>query len=77
MSGNTPKKPAPAGLAELTGRQMEILRRVSQGQTYRQVALQLGLAEVTVKYHMGEILARLHLNNKREAVQYFQGSQPK
>ncbi len=57
---------------ELTERQMEVLRLVAQGLMYKEVAAQLGLAEVTVKYHMGEILARLHLNNRREAVRYWQ-----
>jgi DNA-binding NarL/FixJ family response regulator/signal transduction histidine kinase len=61
-----------AAPAELTERQMEILRLVSQGNTYKEVAVQLEVAEVTVKYHMGEILTRLQLNNKRAAVQYFQ-----
>ncbi len=58
--------------AELTTRQGEILQLVAQGYQYKEIALQLGLAEVTIKYHMGEILARLHVNNRREAVQYFQ-----
>jgi len=65
---------APAGLTE---RQMEILRLVADGLQYKQIGVQLGLAEVTVKYHMGEILARLHLNSKREAVRYFQENQTK
>jgi DNA-binding NarL/FixJ family response regulator/signal transduction histidine kinase len=62
--------------AELTERQMEILRLVSQGNTYKEVAFELEVAEVTVKYHMGEILTRLQLNSKREAVQYFQEKKP-
>jgi ATP/maltotriose-dependent transcriptional regulator MalT len=43
----------------LTERQMEILRMVAKGNKYKEIAAKLGLAEVTVKYHMGEILARL------------------
>jgi two-component system NarL family response regulator len=62
--------------AELSERQMEILRLVSQGNTYKEVAIELGVAEVTVKYHMGEILTRLQLNSKREAVLYFQEKKP-
>jgi DNA-binding NarL/FixJ family response regulator len=57
---------------DLTERQVEILRLVGQGLAYKQIAIQLGLAEVTIKYHMGEILARLHLASRREAVQYAQ-----
>ena len=58
------------GHAELTERQMEILRLVGTGLQYKQIALQLGLAEVTIKYHMGEILARLQVKSRQEAVQY-------
>jgi DNA-binding NarL/FixJ family response regulator/signal transduction histidine kinase len=72
-----PAQSPPAAPAGLTERQMEILRLVADGLQYKQVGAQLGLAEVTVKYHMGEILARLHLNSKREAVQYFQENQIK
>ncbi len=68
--------PAPEQ-AELTERQVEILRLVARGRTYKEIAAQLGLAEVTIKYHMGEILARLHLNSKREAVQYVQAGRLK
>jgi DNA-binding NarL/FixJ family response regulator/signal transduction histidine kinase len=70
----SPQKEGKGALpAELTPRQMEILGLVAQGRQYKEIAMQLGLAEVTVKYHMGEILARLHLNSRREAVQVFQG----
>jgi two-component system NarL family response regulator len=69
------RKPAEVP-TDLTERQMEILRLVSQGNTYKEVATELGVAEVTVKYHMGEILTRLQLNSKREAVRYFQGKKP-
>ena len=55
----------------LTLRQMETLRLVAQGWSYKEVAQQLGVAEVTIKYRMGEILARLHLDSKREAVRQF------
>lgn len=58
------------GHAELTERQMEILRLVGTGLQYKQIAMQLGLAEVTIKYHMGEILARLQVKSRQEAVQY-------
>jgi DNA-binding NarL/FixJ family response regulator len=34
------------------------------------VAAQLGFSERTVKYHMGEIVARLHLDNRAQAIEY-------
>jgi two-component system NarL family response regulator len=54
----------------LSPRQMQILTLVAQGQTYRQVAKTLGISEPTVKYHMGEILDRLHLENREQVVAY-------
>lgn len=54
----------------LTPRQMQILTLVAQGHTYGQVAETIGLAERTVKYHMGEILNRLHLENRAQVIAY-------
>ena len=70
--------PAPSEGGELGGqvgqllspRQMQILTLVAQGLTYRQVAETLGISEPTVKYHMGEILDRLHLENREQVVVY-------
>jgi two-component system NarL family response regulator len=54
----------------LSPRQTQILTLVAQGQTYRQVAETLGISEPTVKYHMGEILDRLHLENREQVIAY-------
>jgi DNA-binding NarL/FixJ family response regulator len=54
----------------LTPRQIEILKRVAQGLTYKEVADRLCLSEHTIKYHMGEILRRLHLKNREQVVTY-------
>ena len=56
--------------AALSARQVQILTLVAQGLTYRQVADHIGLAERTVKYHMAEILARLHLENRAQVIAY-------
>ena len=58
--------PAP----ELTPRQREILGMVAGGLSYKQVGAALSLSENTVKYHMGEILLRLHLKNRDQVVAY-------
>jgi two-component system NarL family response regulator len=49
---------------------MEVLSLVSQGLTYKEVAAKLFLTEPTIKYHMGEIVERLHLKNRREVIEY-------
>jgi two-component system NarL family response regulator len=57
---------------ELTPRQLQILDLVACGLTYKEVANRLSLSEHTVKYHMGEILQRLHLKNREQVVAYAQ-----
>ena len=54
----------------LTERQTEILRLVAQSLMYKEIGERLFLTERTVKYHMGEILSRLHLKGRHEAMQY-------
>ena len=55
---------------DLTGRQLEILTLVAQGLTYPQVGEALHLSEATVRYHMGQILERLHLENRAQVIAY-------
>ena len=55
---------------DLSPRQMQILTLVAQGQTYREVAGTLSISERTVKYHMGEILYCLHLQNRSQVIAY-------
>ena len=52
----------------LTPRQVELMRRVAQGQTNRQVAHDLGLSEGTVRKHLENIYARLGVDSRTEAV---------
>jgi len=54
----------------LSSRQLQILTLIVQGQTYGQVAMTIGIAERTVKYHMSEILDRLHLQNRAQVIAY-------
>ncbi len=64
---------AAAGMGEtegLTTRQMQVLTLVARGMLYKEVAAKLGFSERTVKYHMGEIVARLHLENRAQVVEY-------
>jgi len=52
----------------LTPRQMQVLTLVAQGLTYKEVGATLYLSERTVKYHMREILKRLHLKNRAQVI---------
>jgi DNA-binding NarL/FixJ family response regulator len=63
-------KPADPPTASLTERQNQILRQVAEGRHYKEVGRALGLTEATIKYHMGEITDRLHLENRAQAIAF-------
>jgi two-component system NarL family response regulator len=54
----------------LTARQIQVLTLVAHGLTYKEVGAKLFLSERTIKYHMGEIVERLHLENRQQVIQY-------
>jgi len=61
----------PAGPEErLSKRQLEILSLVAREYTYKEVASRLFISERTVKYEMADILRILHLQNRRQAIEY-------
>jgi DNA-binding NarL/FixJ family response regulator len=56
--------------ASLSLRETQVLTLVAQGLTYKEVGAKLNLSERTIKYHMGEIVGRLHLASRAEAIDY-------
>lgn len=54
----------------LTPRQLEILTLLAQGQTYGQIGDVLHLSEATVRYHVKQIMERLHLENRAQVIAY-------
>lgn len=54
----------------LTERQTEVLRLVAAGLGYKEVGQRLALSERTVRYHMAEIMDRLHLENRAQVIAY-------
>jgi DNA-binding NarL/FixJ family response regulator len=56
--------------ADITGRQADVLRLVASGMTYKEVGLHLSISERTVRYHMAEIMARLHLEHRSQVIAY-------
>jgi DNA-binding CsgD family transcriptional regulator len=55
-------------VAQLTPRQWELLRLVAAGLTNAQIADQLGVAEGTVRIHLGNVYERLHVASRTAAV---------
>jgi DNA-binding NarL/FixJ family response regulator len=54
----------------LTDREMEVLRLVAKGMNNRDIAKQLFISENTVKNHIRNILEKLQLHSRMEAVVY-------
>lgn len=58
------------GADVLTRRQKDVLTLVAGGMKYREIAELLGITERTVKYSMEQIMNKLHMGNRQEAVTY-------
>jgi two-component system NarL family response regulator len=54
----------------LTGREIEVLGLVAQGQTSREIGTDLFISENTVKNHIRNILDKLGFHSRNEAVLY-------
>ena len=63
-----PVQPVPS--PRLTGREMEVLRLVARGLNNRDIARDLFISENTVKNHVRNILEKLQLHSRMEAVVY-------
>jgi two-component system nitrate/nitrite response regulator NarL len=66
-TGDSPSASEP-DVALLTLRQLEVLSRVCQGKTNKQIATELGLSEKTVKAHVTAIFKVLGVVNRTQAV---------
>jgi NarL family two-component system response regulator LiaR len=65
-----PKQDVASPEATLTERELEVLKLVVQGLSNKQIAARLVVSEVTVRYHISNILDRLHLDNRIQAAVY-------
>jgi two-component system, NarL family, response regulator LiaR len=61
------EKPEVVALSE---REQEVLRRLALGHTNREIAEEMMVSPETIKTHVGNILAKLHLVHRTQAVVY-------
>ncbi|MGH2915042.1 MAG: helix-turn-helix transcriptional regulator [Solirubrobacteraceae bacterium] len=73
--GGLARPPLPAGaeaeLAQLTPRELDVLRLLARGSTNLQIAAALVVREGTVKYHVKNILRKLGATSRADAVGRF------
>lgn len=56
-----------APIEPLTSREQEVLAGVAQGLTNKQIAVQLGISDRTVQFHLSNVLGKLGLASRTEA----------
>ncbi len=59
---------APELLQALTRKQLLVLERMTKGESNKQIAYNLGIAETTVKAHVSAILRKLNVHNRVQAI---------
>jgi DNA-binding NarL/FixJ family response regulator len=53
---------------QLTARELDVLRWLAAGLPNKAIALELGISEHTVKFHVGSVLSKLDARSRTEAV---------
>lgn len=59
--------------AKLTEREQEILKHLAEGLLYKEISLRIGISEAAIKQHIHRMYAKLHVQNRTEAVNRFFG----
>ena len=55
---------------ELTPRELDVLKAISEGRSNKGIAVKLSLSEKTVKNHINNIFSKLHLFDRMQAMLY-------
>jgi DNA-binding NarL/FixJ family response regulator len=63
-----PAREQPPALAELTARELEVLRLIARGLSNGDIARELFVGDATVKTHVARIFAKLDLHDRAQAV---------
>ena len=55
-------------LATLTPRERQVLREVAHGRLNKQIAFDLGISEITVKLHRGNVMRKMQATSVGELI---------
>lgn len=58
----------PASPGDLTPREMDVLRQLALGRANKEIAHALAISEETVKSHVGNLLGKLQVENRSQAI---------
>jgi DNA-binding NarL/FixJ family response regulator len=70
LSSGSPAVSGDGILQQLTRREREVLELIALGHSNKRIALALGIAEKTVKTHVGHLLAKLGVSDRTQAALY-------
>lgn len=65
---SAPRQPRPDAFPELSAREKEVLTHLAEGLTNQEIAQRLFISPITVRNHVSNILTKLHVTNRREAM---------
>jgi DNA-binding NarL/FixJ family response regulator len=68
LTGPAPSPGPPPALADLTSRELEVLKHLAQGLSNAEIAHTLYVSDGTVKTHVARILFKLELRDRVQAV---------
>jgi len=63
-----PVSPDTAAVADLTARELEVLRAIGRGLSNAEIATALFISELTVKSHIGRVFSKLDLRDRPAAI---------
>lgn len=63
--------PVPSGLEILSAQEKRVLALVAQGKTNKEIGLEMGLSDKTVKNYLSNLLDKLKLSRRSQAAAYF------
>jgi len=65
-----PEPKSAMGVEALTGRETDVLRLVALGHANKEIAVELGIGEKTVKTHVSNVLSKLGVQSRTQAALY-------